>query len=236
MNRHTISGLETPKNPKERSDAISLEYLERYLESQHLSKAIEEAPVQPQTTHTEAYLLCSTGLSHEVDCPLPLELLSQGILGFTWGAKSPRYLGKFPMNSLQYSSSDEERSCFVLDDDVLYGKYPGIYTWELTLKALIPSILDYSHPCIQLKIYYNYLAWNSKEELQGNMSSIEVPLHCVGTTTIGGCNYDIVELPAGNARVFTVPKHCGGVSIHLENTKEGAFAEDLYIITSSIQL
>ncbi|SYX09028.1 hypothetical protein C834K_0574 [Chlamydia poikilotherma] len=230
MDGYRITGL---ANPKERSDAISLDYLERYLETRSLSEGTIETIASPQITDIETNLLYSTGLSHEVDYPLPLELLSQGILGFTWRARSSSFSGKFPINSLKYLLSREEQHCFVLDDNILYGKYPGIYTWDLTLKALIPSILECKHPSIKLKSHYDYAFWNDKEELQSNTSYVEIPLHHTGTMMIGGHSYDIVELAPGNSRVFTIPENCGGVSIYLENHQEGASPQDLYIVQAA---
>ncbi|WP_375793441.1 hypothetical protein O1W69_04920 [Chlamydia sp. 12-01] len=230
MDGYRITGL---ANPKERSDAISLDYLERYLETRNLPESPLEIIREPRVTNLETNLLYSTGLNHEVDYPLPLELLSQGFLGFTWGARSATFSGKFPMNSLKHILSNEEHHCFVLDDDILYGKYSGIYTWDMTLKALVPSILECKQPSIKLRIHYDYASWNDKEELRSNTSYVELPLHHAGTMMVGGHSYDIVELAPGNSRVLTIPKNCGGVSIHLENDQKETSPQDLYIIQAA---
>ncbi|AAP05289.1 hypothetical protein [Chlamydia caviae] len=230
MDGYRITGL---ANPEERSDAISLGYLERYLEHRALPEEAKETLLSPQITRMETNLLYSTGLSHKVDYPLPLEILSQGILGFTWETKSSTLSGKFPLNSLKHTFSNEERRCFVLDDNVLYGKYSGIYTWELTLKALIPSVLECRAPSVKLRACYDYPSWNHKEELQSSTSYIEIPLYSVGTMMVGGHSYDIVELSPGNSQVFTVPKNCGGVALYLENHKEGACPQDLYVVQAA---
>ncbi|BAE81234.1 hypothetical protein [Chlamydia felis Fe/C-56] len=231
MDGHRLTGI---AYPRERSDAISLDYLHSYLESKNLSEgSVTESVLQCPTANVEACSLYSIGVSHKVDCPLPIALLSQGMIGFTWRAKSPTSSGKFPMNALKYALSDQDQRCFVLNNNILYGKYAGSYTWDLTLKALIPSILEQKSPKIRMRVYYDQSFWNHKEELRGNAGYIEMPLISVGRTSLGGHSYDIVELPAGNARVLVVPENCGGVTIHLENDQEGLPPQDLYIVQAA---
>lgn len=60
--------------------------------------------------------------------------------------------GKFPMLPLKYAQTQEKEKCFSLDDDILHRKYPGIYIWDCTFKALIPSIMSCKNPYVQLKV------------------------------------------------------------------------------------
>ncbi|WP_348664095.1 hypothetical protein [Chlamydia vaughanii] len=232
MNGNRLAGV---GDPKERSDAISLEYLEKYLASKNSYEPTLEplSPLSPPSM--EGNLLYSTGLNYLLENSLPIDLLSEGLIGFTWGAKSSSCSGIFPISSLKYTQMNEDCQCFMIQDDILYGKYPGIYTWDLTLKALLPSILDYKNPSVKLRVYYEQANWNRKKQLQEKTSYQRIPLTQTGTMVLRGQSYDIVELTPGDAKTFIVNSNCSGISIQVENDEKTEWSlQDLYIMQAEL--
>ncbi|EPP36430.1 hypothetical protein BOKEGFJH_00340 [Chlamydia avium] len=178
--------------------------------------------------------LYSLGWNPLLKSSLPLDILTEGFIGFTWKAQGGKDSGKFPMSSLRYAQAQEEYSCFSIEDDILHGKYPGIYTWDCTFKALIPSIMGCKNPNIQLKVHYEYAPWNRHEQLKDTSSILSLPLFYTGSLLINQHKYDILELPPGEAKIFVVPENCKSISLHMENhQKVEGIPQDLYIMQST---
>lgn len=176
----------------------------------------------------------SLGWNPVLKSSLPVDILKEGFIGFTWKAQQEAISGKFPMSSLHYAQTQEKSSCFSLEGDILYGKYSGIYIWDCTLKAVIPSIFGCTHPQVQLKIRYDYSPWNTQEQLRETTSTLILPMVHLGTLLINQHKYDIIELPPGQAKIFIVPENCHGIALHMENHQQvEGIPQDLYVMQAS---
>ncbi|SPN73347.1 hypothetical protein C10C_0166 [Chlamydia serpentis] len=215
MNGYRILGVGDPKNGE---DAVSKDYLERYVSSQLSSEKTEEKLPKKMNT---GKLLYSQGLSPKLESPLPLGLLTSGILGFTWKSTSKSSDGSFPFTALRHKETESDTECFRITSTTLSGNQSGTYKWSLSLKALVPAIFNLKNPEVLLSVMYYYEDWIPIDNILNMSQPITLPLALIGQTMLGGHKYDILELaPHQTNETLLISPNCSGFSLQLKNTQQ----------------
>ncbi|ANH78961.1 hypothetical protein [Candidatus Chlamydia sanziniae] len=232
MDGFRISGLGMPKNAR---DAVPLEYLEKYVQE----KNTQESPVTPMTqiATKQNNLLYSSGINPKFESPLTLDLLTSGIIGFSWKTSTSTNGGYFPFNALRHNETQPNIESFHLTPTTLSGIYPGIYTWFLTFKALVPSTINIQDLKILMSLTYHNNNWNPNHANLNITQPNRIQLLKTGYITLGEQNYDIVEFsesPAGYTQTLIITPNCTGFSLQLKNVAESQEnSTDLYIIQAA---
>ncbi|WP_100933937.1 hypothetical protein [Candidatus Chlamydia corallus] len=229
MNGYRILGLGDPKN---KEDAVSKDYLERYVSSQLSVEKIEEKPL-PKTSKGKC--LYSQGINPKLESPLPLGLLTSRISGFTWKSIGKSSDGSFPFNALRHRETESATECFQMTSTTLSGNQTGVYTWSLSLKALVPSIFQIQNPKIQLSVVYYYEDWIPIDNIFNISEPVTIPLAILGQTMLAGQKYDILELtPHQTNKTLIISPNCSQFSLQLKNTEQFENSPvDFYVVRAA---
>ncbi|WP_213318294.1 hypothetical protein [Chlamydiifrater volucris] len=249
MDGNRLTGLPYPKKG---SEAVSLEFLQKFAEAKMNPGKKDDKEKKTTATTNSPYVISSPSNTlysgRVVDknpSPLPLQLIGGGFNGFTWKKGDSDSEGAFPWESLRYSKmKDEEDNCFIIPEAKngyeLSGTRPGIYDWNFTLQALVPTSQQVSHPTIKLEITLNHGPWALANSQFSKTSTLPITLSLKAKTYVSGNSYNLVELSASNAnshRTIMVPPHYSGFSIKLRNnTTDHEESTDLYVIQAFYSL
>nr|CRI42316.1 Uncharacterized protein CPn_0190/CP_0577/CPj0190/CpB0193 [Chlamydia pneumoniae] len=226
MNGYRVLGLGEPKNGE---DAVSKDYLERYVSSQLTIDKVEDKPI---TKPNKGKLLYSQGTSPKLESPLPLGLLTSGISGFTWKSASKSNDGSFPFSALRHKETESDTDCFQITSTTLSGNQAGTYTWSLSLKVLVPSIFQIEKPEVQLSLVYSYEDWLPIDNIFNMSQPRTIPLALLGQTMLAGQKYDILELAAHQTnQTLMISPNCSRFSLQLKQTNQFENSPvDFYIV------
>ncbi|WP_213357649.1 hypothetical protein [Chlamydiifrater phoenicopteri] len=234
--------------PKKGSEAVSLEFLQKFAEvKMNPEKKDNTAQDKKNTANSNApYVLATPSNTlysgRVVDknpFSLPLQLIGGGFNGFVWKRGDNDSEGNFPWEALKYTKMKEENDeCFVVPEAKngyeLKGTKPGIYDWNFTLQALVPTSQQISHPTIKLQITLNYCPWALANSQFSKTCTLPITLSLKSKTYISGNSYNLIELTPGSAnshRTIMVPPHYSGVSVKLKNySTDHEESTDLYVI------